>query len=799
MLRNYFLVAIRNLWRNKVVSAINIAGLGIGLACCMLIFLYAKDEWSYDRFQPGRDQIYRITAKMVDKQGNEQFRTGKTGALNGPAFQQEIPEITACTRIAGDDHIIRLKNQTFTQAIHLADPNFFSVFTFPLLRGNPKTALSDFQSMVITESTARKYFGKTDVIGYPLEIEFEKKFQPFTITAVAKDCPQNSTIKFDILLSFQFYEKTEPENQWLNFNLTTFVVLTPGASPNAVLPKMSRVDREKVDAQSKVAGDSNGQNGSVSWGLQPLTAIHLSTEYDAEDELSDASNPMYSYILTGIALFILAIACINFINLTIARSIQRSKEVGIRKVVGGRRAQLIGQFLGESFITCTIAFAIAIALARVTLPLFNELANKQLSLSYLLDSGLVTGFIGFFLLTGFAAGFYPALVLSGFNPVETLYQRLRLTGNNYLAKSLIVVQFSLAALLIICTVFLFQQFHFLTHQDLGYNENNLVVVNIDAADGAHFSRVFSTELMRNSAVRRVAVHNGGRWGMQAGVDGRQIGFDFEHIDENYLPTLEIPLVRGRNFSPEYPADSGQSAIVNETFVREANWKNPIGKTVELTYITYKNQKLTVIGVVRDFHFRPLNEKIVPELFAMGQPSDYLQFNIRISPDNTPKTLRFIETTFKKLAPDYPFSYTFRKDHNLHAYDAALKWKHIITFAAAFTIFISCIGLFGLTTLAAERRRKEIGIRKVLGASVPSLVRVLSLSFLKLVLLAGVIAIPIAWWAVNKWLENFAYHIKPQWWVFGLAIFITLVVALSTVVIESIKAATANPVRNLRTE
>jgi putative ABC transport system permease protein len=796
MFQNYFAVAIRNLWRNKVVSVINIAGLSIGLACCMLIILYAKDEWSYDRFQANREHIYRITAQLIDNKGNEQFKIGKTGALNGPSFQQEIPEISASTRIAGGDHIIRLKDQTFSQAVRLADPNFFSVFSFPLLSGNPKTALTGLQSMVITSQAAMKYFGTTDVIGKSIEIEFDKKFQPFTITAVARNCPQNSTIKFDILLSFKFYDKTEPDDQWLNFNLSTFVVLTPGASPNTVVAKMARVDKEKATAQSKAGGDQNGLNGSVNWGLQPLTAIHLSNDYDAEDELSDASNPTYSYILSGIAVFILLIACINFINLTIARSLQRSKEVGIRKVVGGRRAQLIWQFLGESFVTCGIAFAIAIGLAQITLPMFNELANKQLSLSYLLDTGLVTGFIGFFLLTGFAAGFYPALVLSGFNPVETLYHRLTLTGKNYLGKSLVVVQFALAALLIISTFFLYQQFHFLTHQDLGYNENNLVVVNIDIANGEQFARVFNTELRRNSAIQAVAVHNGGRWGMDARAGGREIGFDFEHVDANYLPTLQIPLVQGRNFSPDYPADSEQSVIVNEAFARSAGWNKPLGKTIEL----YNgNKKMTVIGVVRDFHFRPLNEKIGPELFAIEHPSDYLQFNIRVSPINTAQTLAFIGTTFKKLAPDYPFSYMFRKDRNLHAYDAEQKWKQIVAFAAAFTIFISCIGLFGLTTLAAERRKKEIGIRKVLGASVAGLARALSFSFLKLVLLANIIAIPLAWWAVNKWLNNFAYHITPQWWVFALSVSITLLVALSTVAIESVKAATANPVRNLRTE
>ena len=381
MLKNYFLVAIRNLRRNKVVSVINIAGLSIGLACCLLILLYAKDEWSYDRFQANRDHIYRITAQWSDDQGKVQFKTGKTGALHGPSFGQDIPEIRSYTRIAGGDHIIRQGDRAFSQTVHLADPNFFTVFSFPLRSGDPKTALSNLESLVITETTARKYFGTTDVIGYPLEIEFDKKFQPFTITAVARDCPQNSTIKFDILLSFKFYDKFEPDDQWLNFDLSTFIALSPGVLPNIVEKKMMRVYHEKAAEQIKVAREKYGFSSSVLWGLQPLTAIHLSTDYDAEDELSDASNPMYSYILTGIAIFILLIACINFINLTVARSLKRSKEIGIRKVIGGRRNQLIGQFLGESFLACGISFALAVILALVALPVFNELANKQLSLS----------------------------------------------------------------------------------------------------------------------------------------------------------------------------------------------------------------------------------------------------------------------------------------------------------------------------------------------------------------------------------------------------------------------------------
>ena len=797
MFRNYLMVAIRNLWRNKIVSAINIAGLGIGLACCMLIMLYTKDELSYDRFQANKDHLYRITVQMVDDQGKDIWKTGKTGALHGPSFKESIPEITAFARIAGGDHIVRQNDRSFTQTVHLADPNFFAIFSFPLLSGDPKTALSGMQDMVMTEGAAKKYFGTTDVIGKTFEIQFDKKFVPFTITGVARNCPQNSTIKFDVILSFKFYDKMEPDDQWINFNLSTFVLLAPGATPSGVVAKMTRVFQTKAAEQLKADREKFGFKASVNWGLQTLTEMHLSKDYDAEDELSDASNPMYSYILTGIAFFILLIACINFINLTVARSIKRGKEIGIRKVVGSSRSQLMVQFLGESFLSCGISFGIAILLASAALPVFNGLANKQLSLSYLLDAQLVAAFVVFFLLTGFAAGFYPALVLSGFNPVDTLYHRLRLTGKNYFAKSLTVVQFALAGILIISTVFLYQQFHFLTHQDLGYNEDNLVVVEVGPpAVAGQFARVFGTKLSQNSGIRNVGIHNVGRWGTGAKTDGNDISFDFEHIDANYFPTLQVPVVEGRNFSPQYPADSAQSVMVNEAFVRRAGWKNPIGKTIDFFW---QNKKFTVVGVVRNFHFRPLNEEIRPQVFAMTDQADFLQFNIRISPANAPQTLAFIETVFKKLAPSYPFSYTFRKDANLRAYDAEQKWKQIIGFAAAFTIFISCIGLFGLTMLAAERRVKEIGIRKVLGASVPGLVRILGVGFLQLVLLANFVAIPVAWWAVNKWLDNFAYHIVPQWWVFAVAVLITLLIALVTTAIEAVRAAIANPVKSLRTE
>jgi putative ABC transport system permease protein len=794
MFRNYFTVAIRNLWRNKLVSIINIAGLSIGLACCMLILLYVEDDWSYDRFHRHSPDIYRITTQVLNADGTFRANTGWTGTIYGPSFKQVIPEIRDYTRICSKDYILKQGDRTFDQLIHYADPGFFSVFSFPLLNGNPNTALSELHSMVITEQTAKRYFGTTEVLGKTLEFQIDKRFVPFRITGVAKDCPQNSTIKFDILLPMRFNESINGEGDWMTFDLCTFLLLSPGADAHSVLTKMTRVFRAET-APAVKAARGNGFKGSFNIDLQPLSQIHLGKVYCIDDR-SGIGDPIYSYLLSGIAGFILLIACINFINLTIARSLKRSKEIGVRKVIGGSRPQLILQFLGESFVACAISFVFAIGLALVALPVFNELANKHLSLSYLLDTRLILLSVGFFLLTGFAAGFYPALVLSRFNPVDTLCQRFRVSGRNYLAKGLVVVQFTLAGLFIIGAFFISQQCYYLTHKDLGYNDSDLLIVSVEAENAVQFARLFRNELLVNPAIRAVARHNDQGRMEVAKADDRQIEFSYEHIDENYFNTLQIPLRMGRNFSADFPADSVHSVVINETFAQQAGWKDPIGKTVEFPS---NHQVMTVVGVISDFNYYPLTSKIYPQLFSFEPPGDDLEFNLRIAPGNRPATFAFVESTFKKLAPYYPFSYTFMRDNNIHAYDAQEKWKRIITFAGIFTVFISCIGLFGLATLAIGRRIKEIGIRKVLGASVVQLVQLLSLNFLMLILLANLIAIPVAWWVVNKWLQNFAYHIAIQWWVFAIAVLITLAIALSTTGFQALRAAMANPVKNLRVE
>jgi putative ABC transport system permease protein len=793
MFKNYFKTAWRNLLRNKSLSFINIAGLSIGLACCMLIFLYTKDEVSYDRFHEKKDSLFRLTCNIIEKDGKA-TKYGQAAMVEGPAFKQEVPEIKDFVRVKDDEFIIKKGNETFNEKVLFVDDNFFSVFSFPLISGNAKSVLSELNSIVLTKETAIKYFGTANAVGKTLELDVNNKFEPFTVSGIAKESPQNSSIKFKMLLPFKFHEKTDPETGWLWLSYPTYLVMDPQTNLKAVAAKMQQVYDTKAHDEIIDAAKHGDEGIKFKWGAQPMLQMHLDTETEGT---SEASSPVYSYILTGIAVFILLIACINFINLTVAQSLKRSKEIGIRKVVGGQRGQLIRQFLGESFMLCSIAFVLAIILAQFVLPLFNNLANKNLSLSYLLDFKLVASFIGLFLLTGIAAGFYPALVLSGFDPVKTLYNRTRFSGKNYLSKSLVVVQFALATFLIITTLFIYAQFDFLTHTDLGYNDKNLLEVNVGQGRNKPLMDLFKNEFAKQPGVTIVAPRMGGEWITRAKAAGKEFDVKYEHIDENYLPALQIPLIAGRNFSKDFPADSTNSVLVNEEFAREAGWKYPVGKTVD--FLNGSACKLTVVGIVKDFHFESLKEKIKAQLFSSSGNLPFGKFYVRINNGNIPNTLKAIEKTYRTLVPNHPFQYDFKDDLNYKNYEAENKWKQIISSSAILTIFISCIGLFGLTMLTIQKRTKEIGVRKVLGANVLQISTLVSRNFIALVFIAFIIAIPASWFATNKWLQNFAYRIDIHWWVFALAAFLTGIIALVTVSFQAIKAAIANPVKSLRTD
>ncbi len=799
MFKNYFTVAFRNLKRNKIYAFINIAGLSLGLACAMLIMLYVKDEVSYDRFHSGVNRIYRIVTQNIDKNGNKGRKDPNTGLFQGPRFTQNVPGIKSFVRVQSGTQDIKKGTEIKSQELLYADSNFFSVFSFPLLSGNPKTCLKELHSIVLSEDAAKKQFGTTDVTGKIVLLKDDSVFMPYKITAVARRIPQNSSIKFEVLLPIkESAEDARNSENWFNFFLNTFVVLDTKANPRMVELGMQKFYAEDSKEALKTITEKYGPMGwDNGYLLQPFLDMHLNTELPAQNGLSGASNPVYSYILSGIAIFILLIACINFINLTVARSIKRAKEIGIRKVVGGDRKQLIIQFLGESFLLCIIAFAFAIALVQLILPVFNSLANKALALSYLFDVKLISGYILLFIITGLLAGFYPALILSGCKPVEILYSRFNIRGKNYLQKTLVVFQFTLASFLIIATFTIYAQFNFLTTEKLGYDDTNLIVVQTGAVKHDK-AKVFKNELLKDPAIIGVAPKNGGMWGTAAKISNDSvINFNYETVDESYVPLLKIPLVEGRNFSLDYPSDSVNSVLVNEAFVKKAEWKNPLGQIVNFWF--NNNKKYTVIGVVKDYHYNSLNEKVGPQLFTMKNDNAYGIAYIKINPGTKTSGLNQIQKIFKQIFPLSPYTYAFKDEENIKNYETEAKWKQIMLFGAILTILISSIGLFGLSVLSAEKRTKEIGIRKVLGASVKIVVTILSKDFLKLVFIALIISIPAAWMAADKWLQNYPYRISLSWWLFASAGILVILIALLTVSFQAIKAAISNPVKSLRTE
>ncbi|AYB29509.1 ABC transporter permease [Chryseolinea soli] len=797
MFTNFFKTTFRNLRNNKVYSFINIAGLTLGMACAMLILLYVNDEVSYDAFQKNTSVLYRINRQITRPNGDID-KSGYTGYLQGPRFAANIPEVQAFVRYQQGEMNIQKGIDIHAQEVFLADTNFFSVFSFPLIAGNVHTALQQPNSVVITEDMAKKEFGTTDAVGKLIMFKDGDNFSPYEVTAVAKNCPQNSSIQFDVIMPLKVSKEDAGKNEnWFNSFLNTFVVLTPQADAKMTSEKMQHFFlSDAAETIKAIQQQYNIKDIGMSFYLQPFGAIHLSKDAMAETPLFNASNPVYSYILSGIAVFILLIACINFINLTVARSVKRAKEIGIRKVVGSSRRQLVIQFLGESFVFCLVAFTLSIVVVQLVLPVFNQLCHKSLSLAYLLDIKLVFGYVLLLVSTSLLAGVYSAVVLSGYQPAQTLYARFSLAGKGYLQKCLVVFQFALASFLIIATFAIFLQFDYLTTQPLGYDDENVVTVEKPGIT-RNEAALFRQSLLRHADIIDAAPKNSGYSGNTLKVNGDDpINTILQTVDTSYLPILKISIVQGRNFSSQFPSDSTKSVLVNESFVKQAGWKSPIGEQIS----NYdNNEKVTVIGVVKDYHFKPLTHAVEPELFTMSPQNNFGMMYIKIRPGSEAQSLAFIQQTFRQLFPLDAYAYHFLDRQNAAAYEAEARWKQIILFSATLTIFISCIGLFGLSVLSAEKRTKEIGIRKVLGASVSSIVSILSTDFLKLIVISLAISIPLAWLATHNWLQHYPYRITLSGWLFASAGFLVMLIGLLTVSFQSIKAAVANPVDSLKTE
>ncbi len=806
MLKNYIKTAFRTLWKDKVHTAINAGGLAVGLACCLLILLFIQHEWSFDRFHAKTDQIYRAWV-LEDYGEDEQFFNSVTPVILGPTMEATFPEVEAIVRVDFFGTQVRRGNETFDETVSFADPTFFDVFDFALERGERAAQLADPNGIVITPAIVARYFGSEDPIGQTLSVRVNDAFEDLVVTGIAAPTPANSSIQFDLLVSMEFAEQIYSEGtkrSWTNVSPETYVLLrddVTGPALEAKLPTMI----QQVFGNRYVEGE-------FSVGLQPITDIHLNPDIPAG--AIAPSDPAYSYILGAVALFILLIACINFMTLSIGRSMDRALEVGVRKAIGAGRRQLMVQFWGEAVLMTVLALGLGIALALTFLPLFNALSGRELV--FALDAGMMVSIVVLALLISFVAGSYPAAVLSGFRPVEVLKGKIRVRGDRSLVRQgLVVVQFALSIFLIASTIIMQQQLTFLQDKNLGFDKEQVVIIptGLPTAEGYDLAERFRNEVADYDAVVSLSASaftlNDG-WAEVGYTDDqdRYREFNINRVDHNYLATMGMELVAGRDFSRTITSDERQAVIVNEAFVQEYGWDNAIGQ--RLPGANFEDH--AVVGVVRDFHYQSLREAVAPAMLVLTtdaifqgienagfRSSPRPDLSVRLKPGDLPGTLALLEATWARTAPDRSFDFYFLDDAVNTQYQAEMQLGRIVRIASLLAILIACLGLFGLAALAAARRTKEIGVRKVLGASVGGIVGLLSRDFVRLVVIGFVLAVPLTYFAMTRWLADFAYHIEPGVGVFVLAGLLALAIALVTVSYQSIKAALRDPVKSLRYE
>jgi putative ABC transport system permease protein len=806
-MQTFLKISFRHLWQSRLYSIINIVGLATGITCMLLAVLYWKDERSFDSFHNNNPNLYRVTTTMVENKGDNAITMGGTGQVQGPAFKEAIPEVKSYVRILGGDIYsdVAAENKSLRLQPLFVDDNFFDVFTFHLLRGNSKTVLSDVASVVITETTAKKFFNSIDVVGKLLKVDadpsFERLGKPLIVSGVVEDPPANSSIQFDVLFTFKFLRLSFEDTNWLNAYLGTFVVLNPGADKHVATQKLNAVYALHAKEQLAETFKNYGYDPQISYGLQPMTDIHLNPlmrgNGNAEGGIINGSNHIYSYMFMGIALFILLMATINFINISIANSMKRAKEVGIRKITGSSKWQIVLQFLQESAIICLIAFLLSILLMNSLLPLFNSLAGKQIVFTEIFDVKLFSYFIGLLVAIILLAGFFPAYVLSNFKPSEVLYNKQKLSGRNVFGRSLVVIQFSLAVFLLMATIVYYGQMDYIRTKDLGYNPNQVIRTAVYGdIDYKAVTNILKNELAKEPSIQTVSFGNDG-YIENFYANDRSFKAQYKNIDENFLPAMEIPLRAGRNFSRSFPTDIKDGAIVNEAFVKASGMQDPIGKSIKVNRNDDSTAKI-ITGVVKDFHFGSLREPIQPMVMYMNEFPDGGIW-VKFEKSKQKEAMAALERIYKKEMPNAVYQYNFLDELNAKQYVEEQRWQHVTSIATILSFIVCCLGLFGLAHLSTNQRIKEIGIRKVLGASVGQIIALLSGDFLKLVVVAFVIAAPVSWIVMNKWLQDFAYRIIIGPAVFIIAAVIAIIIALAAVSFQAIKTALANPVKSLRTE
>ena len=849
MLKNYLTIALRNLVRYKIYTAINALGLATGIAFCLLTFLYVRHEWTYDQFHEKSDRIFRLGMSGGMFGGRDNAIRVRLSEKIGPLMRENIPQFAHVVRIHERTVKVSHGNNTFEVKSLFTDEDFFQLFTFPLIHGDPKTALVNPNSIVLTQSTAQKYFGQNDAIGQELIIRdrvWKEEEKTFVVAGIAENPPENSSIQFDLIFSYASIPPSKRSAVRISISRSqdgkterkeiTPPVFSQGRDvtyvqliDNVQLADLAPVLNAFVEANKTPNPLSRGRSKrrfldpDVTLHLQPISDIHFDREIT--NGLSTPSNPAYSYILAGIALSVLLVACINFTNLAIARSATRSREVGIRKVVGAVRFQLMKQFWGESLLLTGVGMLLGLALTEFFLSTFNALTQVNLTLDYWPSlSGVLFG-TSLLLIISLVSGIYPALVLSGFDPIAVLKNRFNIGGRSWSGRVLIVGQFVVAILFLIATLVMSRQLTFLKEKNLGLNESQVVLVkprysSTDRQERHRILQLFKQELKQHPQI--VNVTQSGLFShLEADSDTRKDNITFPNgevvekaeisVDYDFFDTLDINLLVGRNFSPDFGTDAKQAVLVNKTFVERAQLEQPINTTLPMTkMVAYfapgdslpklqpiKNPK--IIGVVDDFHLQSLHYALPPVIIFLDVAGYADDFLVRIRPERIPETLAFMAEKWQTIAGDAPFDYVFLDENFDRLYREEERWGTIVQYASFFALFVACLGVLGLTSLAITRRTKEIGIRKVLGASNHHIVALLSREFVVLILIANLIAWPIAHYGVNHWLRDFAYRIDAGMGLFligGLLVFLT---ALLTIGIQALKAAQRNPVHALRYE
>lgn len=807
MIKNYIKTAFRSLTKNKGFTVINVLGLALGLAACLLIVFYVFDELSYDRYNEKADRIYRINADIKFAGNVNSYAVSPAPAA--AALKADFPEIEQVVRLIDRGGFKVKKGNQDIQEFKMiyADPTLFDIFTIPMIHGNPATALKEPHSLVITDEMAQKYFNSDDVVGKTLTLN-DSLF--YKVTGVVKKMPKQSHFTYDFFISMPTLDESR-QTTWLSNNFVTYLLLRPGADPKALQAKFPQFLRAEVGPQllSIIHSDFDAFEKAGNYyrfSLSPLKTIHLQSNRVGELGTNGSLNNVY--IFSSIALFILLIACVNFMNLSTARSANRAREVGVRKVLGSPRKYLIAQFLTESIIVTLVSTVLAIIAAWLLLPFFNNLADKQLTVTPQILAWLLPFLVFLVIVIGCLAGSYPALFLSGFQPIQVLKGKLA-SGfkGGMLRSSMVVFQFFISIFLIIGTMVIYNQLKYIQNKDLGYNRDHVLIIK-DTWLLGNKDKDFRDEIKQLPGVKNASlsgylptstVNNSTTFFKDPIIDQKRAILSNEWwVDENYLPTLDIKIVSGRNFSNQMATDTS-AIIINETAAKMLAFSNPLNQPMytpnDETAKIFKQYH--IIGVIKDFNYQSLRNEVRPLILVKGE--DMGAVSAHLNTNDMAALISQVKSKWASFVPNQPFNYSFMDQEFDNLYRSEQHFGTIFVIFTTLAIIIACLGLFGLAAYAAEQRTKEIGIRKVLGASMATIVGMLSKDFIKLVIIAICIAAPLAWWVMSFWLRDFAYRQNIQWWVVALAGAAAILIAFITISFQSIKAALTNPVKSLRSE